>query len=76
VAGEFEAGGGAGGAANLAAVGFEAGKGLFGALADEIALDFGGKAESEGQDLALDVVAQAVAVLDGPNSGPKGHDAG
>lgn len=39
---------------------------LFCPLADEIAFYLGGEAESEGEDLALDVITKAVVVFDGP----------
>lgn len=39
---------------------------LFGALADKVALYFCRQSEGKGEDLALDVIAQTVVVLDGP----------
>ena len=43
-------------------------QGFFGALTDEVAFYFGREAEGKGQDFALDVVAQAVVVFDGPHA--------
>lgn len=45
--------------------GFLGGEGLPGALRDEIALDFGGEAEGEGNYLGIDVVGEFEVVLDG-----------
>ena len=45
-----------------------AGESLLGALTDEIALDFGGKTEGKGEDFALNVVAEAVVVLNRPHA--------
>ena len=59
---------GAGGAAQAYAFGAFAGQCLARPLAYEIALDLGGKAEREGQHLALDIVAEPVIVLDGPDA--------
>ena len=44
-----------------------------GALADEVAFDFRREPEGEGQHLALDVIAEAVSVLDGPHPTVLGH---
>ena len=56
------------GAAEGFAFGFEAGEGFAGALGDEVALDFGGEPEGEGEHFALDVIAEAVVVFDSPHS--------
>ena len=61
------------GAAEGDAVGAAQGEGLLGALGDEVALDFGGEAEGEGEHLALDVIAEAVVVLNGPHAALLGH---
>lgn len=50
-----------------------AGEGFLGALADEVALDFGGQAERECENFAGDVVAEPVVVLDGPDSAAAHH---
>ena len=47
------------------AFGAAAGEGLAGALGDQVAFDFGGDAQGEGEDLAGDVVAQAGAAPSG-----------
>lgn len=73
---EFELGffgDGAGGTAETDALRATACKGLAGTLADEVALDLRGKAECECQDLAWDVVTEAVAVLDGPHAAAFRH---
>lgn len=43
------------------------------ALTDEVALNLGREGEGESQHLALDVVAQAVVVLDGPHAALARH---
>lgn len=47
------------------ALGLAIGQGLFGALGDELTLDFGTEGEGKGDDFGLQVVAQLEAVLDG-----------
>ncbi len=42
-------------------------------LTDEVALDFGGQTEGKGENLALDVLAEAVVVLDCPDFAFAGH---
>ncbi len=42
-------------------------------LADEISFNLCGETESEGEDLALDVLSQPVVVLDGPDAAPFSH---
>ena len=54
-------------------LGLFAGESLLGALTDEIALDFGGKAECESQDLTGNVVAKPVVVLDCPDTAAASH---
>ena len=74
VAVELEAGVAAtAGAAQGDSGGAEAGQGFAGALADEVALDLGRQAKGEGQDLALDVIAQPIALADGPDAAAFGH---
>lgn len=50
-----------------------AGEGFLGALADEVALDFGGQTERECENFAGNVVAEPVVVLDGPDSAAAHH---
>ena len=45
-----------------------AGKCFFGALGDEVPLDFGGESEGEGQHFGLYVLTEAVVVFDGPDA--------
>lgn len=54
-------------------LGLFAGEGFLGALADEVALDFGGQAERECENFAGDVVAEPVVVLDGPDAAAAHH---
>lgn len=54
-------------------LGLFAGEGFLGALADEVALDFGGQAECECENFAGDVVAEPVVVLDGPDAAAAHH---
>lgn len=56
------------GAAQMDPLGLLSGQGLPGALGDEVALNLRGEAKGEGQDLGLNVIPQAVAVLDGPHT--------
>lgn len=42
-------------------------------MADEVALNLGGEAEGEGEDLGLYVVAEAVVVFNSPDSALAGH---
>ena len=63
------------GAAETHTLGLLAGESFLCALADELALDFGGNAESEGKHFAGYVVAEAVVVLDRPDLGPDFHAA-
>lgn len=54
-------------------LGLFAGEGFLGALADEVALNFGGQAERECENFAGDVVTEPVVVLDGPDSAAAYH---
>lgn len=54
-------------ASQLFAAGFQASQRLFGPLADEISFDFRGKGKCESQDFGLDVGAETVIVLYGPD---------
>lgn len=54
-------------------LGLFAGEGFLCALADEVALDFGGQAECECENFAGDVVAEPVVVLDGPDAAAAHH---
>ena len=48
------------------ALGLFAGESFLGALADEVAFDFGGETERECENFAGDVIAQFVTFFDGP----------
>lgn len=61
------------GAAEGDAVGAAQRKGLLGALGDEVALDLGGETKGKSEYLALDVIAEAVVVLNGPHAALLGH---
>ena len=50
-----------------------AGESLLGALTDEIALDFGGKTEREGKNLAGDIITKPVVVLNRPDTTAASH---
>ena len=54
-------------ASQLFAAGFQASQRLFGPLADEISFDFRGKGKCESKDFGLDVGAETVIVLYGPD---------
>lgn len=50
-----------------------AGESLLRALTDKIALDFGGKTEREGKNLAGDIITKPVVVLDCPDTTASSH---
>ncbi len=55
------------------ALGLFAGESFLGALADEVALDFGGETERESENFAGDVIAETVVVLDRPDAAATHH---
>ena len=55
------------------ALGLFAGESFLGALADEVALDFGGETERECENFAGDVIAETVVVFDRPDAAATHH---
>ena len=55
------------------ALGLFAGESFLGALADEVAFDFGGETERECENFAGDVIAETVVVFDRPDAAATHH---